>query len=100
MVQNLGGLVLGAGDDVGAFFDHALRVPDLARHRGPDLIQQPEKLLLLDHHPGAERHPPPDADQLLEPIEQDEDVVRFFLGNVGFQQVWRCFVGHRPPLQS
>src|SRR4051812_28400646 len=88
--------MLSADDDVGPFLHDSLRLPDLARHGGTDLIEDPEELLLLHHHPGAKRHAPPHADKLLEAIEQDQHVVRFVFCLVVVEIGWGL-VTHRSP---
>src|SRR6476661_8129372 len=76
-------LLMRLGDNRLALANDPLGLLDLIWNGNPELVDQRQELVLLDHDLAVKRHALAETDQLLEAVEQVEDVDRGVVDRVG-----------------
>ena len=95
------GLILGLLDDPLALGVDPLGRPDLFRHGDPQLVDEPQRGVLIEHHVGRERQLLAVGDQRLEALDEEDDVDRTCPpGSIGSGRSHRDDYGTGQPLSG
>src|SRR6476620_4570799 len=82
-IEDASGFLMRLSDDCLALANDPLGLLDLIWNGDPELVDQRQELVLLDHDLAVKRHALAETDQLLEAVEQIEDVDRGVVDRVG-----------------